>query len=243
MDERVARIGSVLREGCEELGVPINDSQVELLGEYACAVLRANEEFNLTSIVDPAEFGVKHLVDSLLCVKAGIPWGPKGIDVGTGAGFPGVPLGIYCPEAEIHLLDSLTKRMYFLRDTIERLGADNLHTVIGRAEDIGRQAAHRQQYDWAVARAVAPLPVLLEYCSPLVKLGGRVLALKGQLAERELQEARPAMEILGLRTLATFRYKLPLEMGDRTLILFEKTKETPASYPRKAGIPTKRPLK
>jgi len=217
--------------------------QKEMLAQFSRLVLDWNDKLNLTSITDPQQFWVKHIYDSLTCLPLVFALGPVSvIDIGTGAGFPGIPLRIAYPEMQLTLVESIQKKADFCRLAVEELGLSGVEVVAERAETIGQDARFRERYDWAIARAVAPLPVLLEYLLPLVHLGGHVLAQKGGNAGQEISTARSAIYILGGEKAEAQAIELPLGIGSRTLITVKKVKPTPAQFPRRAGTPKKKPL-
>ena len=196
---------------------------------------------NLTGITEPKEVILKHFIDSLTILKY-INENGSVIDVGTGAGFPGIPLKIVEDSLEITLLDSLNKRINFLNEVIENISLDKTKTIHGRAEDFGQDAAYREKYDVAVSRAVAPLNILLEYMLPFVKVGGKCICMKGSNCDEEIENAKNAIEILGGKIEKTEKFNLPNSDNNRTILVIKKTKKTSVQYPRKAGIPTKNPL-
>ena len=197
---------------------------------------------NLTAITEPEEVAVKHIIDSLLAYDKKIFPGKLLADVGTGAGFPGIPLKIYCPELKVVLLDSLAKRLKFLQSVIDTLGLEDITCVHLRAEDAGQNKNYREKYDLVTARAVARLSVLSEYCLPLVKQGGYFIALKGSKFKEEISEGRTAVDILGGEIVSADAVKLPGLDDGRAIIRIRKIKKTPVKYPRKAGLPEKQPL-
>ncbi|MGI6607286.1 MAG: 16S rRNA (guanine(527)-N(7))-methyltransferase RsmG [Peptococcia bacterium] len=221
----------------------LSDFQVSQFALYGEELLNWNKKFNLTAITAEKEIIIKHFYDSALGLKA---WRFQGnetvLDLGTGAGFPGLPLKIINPALEITLVDSLQKRVGFLREMIKLLGLNGAEAIHGRAEELGQNQAFREKYDLVVSRAVAGLAVLVEYCLPLVKPGGVMLAYKGADAEQEIEAARKAVAILGGEIAEMETFALPLEMGKRSIILLKKVKQTPGAYPRKPGLPGKKPL-
>ena len=208
---------------------------------YRELLLLWNEKMNLTAITDPQEILVKHFLDSLLTAKA-LPLYDKAslADVGCGAGFPSIPLGIYRPALSLTLIDSLGKRLRFLDEVISELGL-SARTVHARAEEAGRKAEHREQYDFVTARAVAAMPVLCEYCLPLVKTGGFFAALKGPEVELELDGARVAIQTLGGTLEEIQRFTLPDGSG-RSIVVIQKTASTPQKYPRPSAQIAKKHL-
>lgn len=227
-----------LAEILAELGIFYNEEMIRRSADYASYLLEENQKMNLTAITVEREMAVKHFADSLCLLKyVDLPQGATLIDVGSGAGFPGMVLKIFRSDLKITLLDSLKKRCGFLTRLAAEIGVDDVTIVWGRAEDAGREAAYRGQFDFAVARAVAPLPVLLEYCTPFIKVNGTFLAMK---AKKELGASENALLRLHCRVDAVQRYTL--DGDDRTIIPFQKTAPTPAQYPRRAGIPERKPL-
>ncbi|MCK9524341.1 MAG: 16S rRNA (guanine(527)-N(7))-methyltransferase RsmG [Limnochordia bacterium] len=210
--------------------------------DFAESVVETNQTLNLTRIVEPEEMAIKNFLDSLAVLRLEWPQSVSCLDLGTGAGFPGVPLAIVKREWSFVLLDSLRKRLRFLQGTATSQGLTNLGTLHARAEDAGQDKTHRQGYDLVLSRAVAHLPVLLELATPLTRVGGRFVAYKGSEAVAELKASSQAMKELNLDVELVFDIDLPLEMGARTLLVFRKLRPTPPSYPRKAGIPNKQPL-
>lgn len=233
----------LLNQGCEELGISLNDQQVQQLESYLEILKQKNREMNLTAIEEDEEIVIKHFLDSLTALKAlNLQKGTKIIDLGTGAGFPGVPLKIYFPSIKLTLLDSLNKRVNFLKELCDQLGLEDVEFIHGRAEDWGKNPQYREKFDYVVSRAVAELAVLAEYCLPLVKENGYFLALKGPLAEEELEKGKKALQILGGKVEKIISLNLPLREDKRNLVLIKKIRNTPKQYPRKAGTPHKKPL-
>ena len=225
-----------------EAGLFFNERQLWQFEHYFEMLIETNKFMNLTAITDPEEVAVKHVIDSLLVYDQKIFPGKSLADVGTGAGFPGIPLKIYCPSLKVVLLDSLSKRLRFLENCISELGLEDISCVHLRAEDAGRNKTHREQYDIVTARAVARLAVLAEYCLPLVKVGGSVLALKGSKYKEEVEEASKAFVLLGGEIKSAVEVKLPGLDDGRAIVRIVKKRPTPANYPRKAGLPEKQPL-
>lgn len=235
-----------LIEGARELQIRLTSEHLEALGIYQQMLVESNRQFNLTAITDDAGIQVRHFLDSLSCFQAlesGERFSGKSvIDVGTGAGFPGLPLKLLCPGIRLTLLEATAKKVGFLEQVTDRLGLEGITVEQGRAEELGQQPAHREQYDWAIARAVADMPILAEYLLPLVKLGGRVLAQKGEGAPAEVQRGEWAIQQLGGRV----RRLVPVELRGlaetRYLVILDKVAATPPQYPRRPGMPNKRPL-
>ena len=230
-----------LREYAAQLGIALTAVQLEQFDLYAQMLVEWNEKINLTAITAPEEIVTKHFIDSLTLLSAVTPLqGASLADVGTGAGFPSVPVHIVRPDLKVTLLDSLQKRLTFLEALSQALGQQN-QCVHARAEDAGRAAPHREAYDLVTARAVANLRELAEYCLPLVKVGGRFVALKGGDVEAELAEAQQAITLLGGRLEQNLQLQLP--SGDRrSLLVIEKRSQTPTKYPRPRAKMLKNPL-
>jgi 16S rRNA (guanine527-N7)-methyltransferase len=223
--------------------VHITGRQVISLITYEKELLEWNQKFNLTAIRDVESIRTKHFLDSLSCVLAWKATPPNRlIDVGTGAGFPGVPLKILYPNLKLTLVESVGKKAMFCQHIVGVLGLEHVDVIQARAEDLGQDAHHREKYDWAVARAVANLNVLSEYLMPLVKVGGTMLAQKGESGPAEAQSAEPAMKLLGGKLRQLIPVNLPGVADDRYLILVDKVATTPPKYPRKPGIAAKQPL-
>lgn len=223
------------------LGVALTDEMLQKFALYLSLLLEWNKKMNLTAIKDPQQIVIKHFVDSLSLLQyMDIPKNAAVIDVGTGAGFPGVPLAIVRPDIRLVLLDSLGKRIMFLQTVAQQLSiaAQTLHA---RAEEAGQKQQYREKYDIAVSRAVAALPVLAEYCLPLVKPGGVFAAMKGPQAHQELQQAKNAIALLSGAVKKEYTFELP-GAGVRTLLLFEKIGTTEKKYPRNGAKIVKKPL-
>jgi 16S rRNA (guanine527-N7)-methyltransferase len=225
------------------LGVELTQSQLEAFQRHSALLREWNERVNLTAITEPEAIEIRHFADSLSCLKViKRRQGLKLIDVGTGAGFPGLPLKIACPEIDVTLLEATGKKVAFLDHVIDEFGLEGVRTVNARAEEAGQMADHREQYDWAVARAVARMPVLAEYLLPFVKVGGRCLAQKGDSAENEAQEATHSLGVLGGKLTDITYIELPSLDEPHFLVEIEKISPTPTIYPRRPGIPNKKPL-
>ena len=210
---------------------------------YEKELLDWNQKFNLTAIRDSESIRTKHFLDSFSCVLAWKASPPNQlIDVGTGAGFPGIPLKILYPNLKLTLVESVGKKAMFCQHMVRVLGLEHVDVIQARAEDLGQNMQHREKYDWAIARAVANLNVLSEYLIPLVKLGGAILAQKGESGPAEAQSAEEAMELLGGKLKQLIPVHLPSVAEDHYLIVVEKVAATPPKYPRKPGIPMKMPL-
>jgi 16S rRNA (guanine527-N7)-methyltransferase len=223
--------------------IKITGLQVMSLITYEKELLAWNQKFNLTAIRDVESIRTKHFLDSFSCVLAWKASPPdRLIDVGTGAGFPGIPLKILYPNMELALVESVGKKAAFCEHIVNVLGLEDVEVIHARAEDIGQDTNLREEYDWAVARAVANLNVLSEYLIPLVKVGGHMLAQKGENAPTEAQSAEKAIEILGGKLEQLIPVNLPGVVDDRYLVVVEKIAATPPNYPRKPGVPAKQPL-
>ena len=228
----------------KEIGLSLTDRQYEQFDQYYDILVEWNKVMNLTGITEYEEVNEKHFLDSLSIVKScDMTKVSSLIDVGTGAGFPGIPLKIAFPQLQIMLLDSLNKRVGFLNTVIQELGLTGITAVHGRAEDFGRNKEYREQFDLCVSRAVANLSTLSEYCLPFVKAGGEFLPYKSGKVEEEAREAESAVKKLGGSMRETKTLVLPGTDVDRTFVPIDKINVTPKKYPRKAGMPGKEPLK
>ncbi len=223
--------------------IHLTGRQVMSLITYERELMDWNQKFNLTAIREMEAIRTKHFLDSFSCVlawKANPP--TRLVDVGTGAGFPGLPLKILYPNLQLTLVESVGKKAMFCQHIVRVLGLDGVDVIQARAETLGQDPKHREAYDWAVARAVAQMNVLSEFLLPLVKVGGMMLAQKGESGPAEAQSAEGAMKLLGGRLKQVMQVNLPGVADDRFLILVEKTAATPPKYPRKPGVPAKTPL-
>lgn len=234
---------TVLEKGCENLGISLDEKQKEQFIQFYEYLVEKNKVMNLTGITEFQEVLVKHFLDSLACVKAvDLTKVKKVMDIGTGAGFPGVPLKIAFPHLEECLLDSLKKRVTFLEETFDILGFDKIAAIHGRAEEFAKNKAYREQYDLCVSRAVSNLSTLSEYCLPYVKKGGMFISYKSGKVQEEAEGAERAIELLGGKIKDICYFMLPDSEIERSLVAIEKVKNTPGKYPRKAGTPLKEPL-
>lgn len=232
---------SLLTSYASEYGISVTPEQEEKFRSYARLLVEWNEKINLTAVTDPEGIAAKHFLDSILILKyADIPQGESVIDIGTGAGFPGIPLKIMRPDLKLTLLDGLNKRLIFLAELLKELGL-SAELVHARAEEAARQKKHRMKYGFASARAVASLPVLCEYCLPFLKNGGVFAAMKGPDAEAEWKSAEKAVQLLGCRLEKTESYALPAGDG-RSLFLICRAGPLPALYPRHGSKIAKQPL-
>ncbi len=227
----------------KEISVDLSDNQVEQFFLYYKMMIEWNQVMNLTAITDMRDVVFKHFVDSVSLVKSiDVSRETSLIDVGTGAGFPGIPLKIMYPELEVTLLDSLNKRVRFLNEVVEKIGLKKISAVHGRAEDVGRNPKYREKYDICVSRAVANLATLSEYCLPFVKMGGSFVSYKSGAIEDELTQAKNAVKILGGIVENVVNFRIEEIDAERSLVRILKRDRTPLKYPRKAGVPGKEPL-
>ncbi len=225
------------------LGAPLSAAQLAQFAAYEALLLAWNERIALTAIREPRQIRIRHFLDALSCAAATGPLdGQTLIDVGSGAGLPGLPLKILYPDLRLTLVDSVAKKARFLALVANELGLRDVVVVADRAEMLGQDAAHREQYDWAAARAVAELRVLAELLLPLVRVGGRALAQKGDSAAEELTAAGPAITALGGGATQRIPVRLPEAEAIHYLVTIDKIAATDPRYPRRAGIPAKRPL-
>ena len=232
-----------LEEGCKELGITLDENQKKQFTDFYEYLIEKNKVMNLTGITEFQEVLIKHFLDSLACVKAVDMSRIKRImDIGTGAGFPGVPLKIAFPHLEVCLLDSLKKRVNFLEETFQMLKLENITAIHGRAEEYAKNKQYRETYDLCVSRAVSNLATLSEYCLPYVKTGGYFISYKSGTVQEEVEQAQKAVKILGGKIQDVVYFQLPDSEIQRSLVVIEKIKATPGRYPRKAGTPLKEPL-
>ncbi len=228
--------------GANKLGIPLNDEQINSLIKYYGILIERNKVVNLTRITEPDEVVTKHFLDSLTPMLTNCV-GKKVIDVGTGAGFPGLVLKCALPQTELTLLDSLNKRINFLRDAAEKMNINNnIEYIHSRAEDCANDKNYREKYDTVVSRAVANLRTLSEWCLPFVKVGGYFLALKGPLAQSELDDSREAIKILGGEVTDVFTADIPFTELEHKIIIIKKVRHTPNIFPRKGGKATAIPI-
>ena len=225
------------------LGIVLTDVQKQQFDKFYGLLVEWNRVMNLTGITEYEEVNEKHFVDSVSLVKAiDIDKVQTVIDIGTGAGFPGIPLKIAFPHLKVVLLDSLNKRINFLNVVINELGLTDIKTIHGRAEDYAKQAEYREQFDICVSRAVANLSTLSEYCIPYVKVGGMFIPYKSGEIDEEVQQAKKAIQILGGKLEEVIKFQLPDTEINRSFVKINKTQNTAKKYPRRAGLPTKEPL-
>ncbi|MCI8760824.1 MAG: 16S rRNA (guanine(527)-N(7))-methyltransferase RsmG [Clostridia bacterium] len=230
-----------IKEYANEIGIVLNVKQMEQFYHYQELLLEWNEKINLTAITKQDEVILKHFIDSLTIAKY-IPKHAKLIDVGTGAGFPGIPLKMVRDDIEVVLLDSLNKRVNFLNQVIYELGLTNIEAIHSRVEDFGNNSKYRETFDCATSRAVANLSTLSEYLIPLVKQNGCCICMKGASIEDEIKQSQKAISVLGGKVELIDNFKLPKSDIDRNIIILKKERNTPKKYPRKAGMPAKEPI-
>lgn len=225
----------------KEFNIEISEEQIEKFNKYMSFLLEWNEKINLTAITQPEDVKLKHFVDSLTALKY-IKDNDKIIDIGTGAGFPGIPIKIMRENTDITLLDSLNKRINFLNIVIENLKLKNIQALHGRAEEIARNKLYREKYDIAISRAVANLSTLSEYMLPFIRVGGKCICMKGANVNKELEESQNAIKELGGEIEKVDNFYLSNKDNERNIVVIKKVKETKSKYPRKAGTPSKEPL-
>jgi 16S rRNA (guanine527-N7)-methyltransferase len=226
-----------------QLGLRLTTAQLKLLAVYERELIDWNTRFNLTAIRNPQEIRIKHFLDSLTCLLAmrDTPT-ERLIDIGSGAGFPGIPLKIIFPKMQVTLVESVGKKADFCRHIAKSLDLEGMEVLQERAEVLGQSPAHRESYDWAVARAVAVLPVLAEYLLPLVRVGGSMLAMKGETGPAEVHSAENALRLLGGQLKQLVPITLPGVAEERYLVAIGKVAATPLVYPRRVGVPARKPL-
>lgn len=247
----------ILREAARDLGITLTDAQVRSFQRHWQELVEWNRRFNLTTVTDYEAAQVRHFLDSLLPLVAlrEVGWAPPSgceagphdprlllCDIGSGAGFPGVPLKVVCPSWHVVLVESVGKKARFLQHLVRATSLEGVQVEHARAEELGRQPTHRERYHLVVARAVAELRVLAEYALPLLRRGGMLAAHKGSRAEQEVWEAEEALRLLGGEARRILTYELPGVVEPRRIVLVEKRSATPPQYPRRPGIPQKRPL-
>lgn len=226
----------------KQIDIEFDDKQINQFYDYMNLLLEWNEKINLTAIVEPEEVILKHFIDSLTINKY-IEKNKTIADVGTGAGFPGIPLKIYRPDLNVTLVDSLNKRINFLNEVIDKLGLKDISTVHSRVEDFGKDKKYRESFEYVTARAVANLTTLSEYLIPITKVNGKCICMKGNDVKEEITNSKNAINLLGGKISKIDEFKLPNSDISRNVIIIDKMKNTPNKYPRKAGMPAKEPLK
>lgn len=233
----------ILREGLNNFGINYGDEEIHKFEVYKDMLKEWNKKMNITAIIEDDEIDIKHFLDSAAILKSGvITKGQKIIDIGTGGGFPGIPIKILIDEVEVVLFDSLKKRLTFLDEVIKELKLKNIKTVHGRAEEFGRKEEYREEFDIVVSRAVASLNTLSEYCLPFVKKGGYFVAMKGPDIDNEIKEAKNAINILGGKIENKKDIKIPFSELEHNILMLKKIKNTPNQFPRGGGKPKKNPL-
>ena len=225
----------------KEINIVFTEEQLQKFYQYMNLLIEWNEKINLTAIVEPKEIILKHFIDSLTIIKY-IELNKSVIDIGTGAGFPGIPIKIMKEDLEITLLDSLNKRIHFLNEVIQKLELKNITAVHARIEEYAKNKQYREKFDVATSRAVANLTTLSEYMLPMVALKGMAICMKGSEISEEISKSKNSIKILGGEIVHIEEFTLPKSDYKRNLIMIEKTKQTPSKYPRKPGIPSKEPL-
>ncbi len=234
---------SILTENCRSMGITLTNEQLSQFMDYYEYLIEKNQVMNLTAITEFEDVVRKHFVDSLSIVRVcDMQKCDTLIDVGTGAGFPGVPLKIAFPHLRVVLLDSLNKRVQFLNELIDKLRLNEISAVHGRAEDYGKEKEYREQFDLCVSRAVANLSSLSEYCLPFVRVNGQFISYKSTNINMEIEDAQTAIRLLGGNVVQTEDFQLPESDISRSFLVIQKERPTPAKFPRKAGLPSKEPL-
>lgn len=233
----------ILINGCKELSININNNHAEKFIKFKELLILWNQKINLTTITQEEEIITKHFLDSISVLKYINLSGMKILDVGTGAGFPGLPINIVLPDTHVTLLDSLNKRIEYLKEVKEALMLENIEFIWGRAEDFGVKGEYREQYDISISRAVANMGTLSEYCLPFVKIGGYFISLKGPDIEDELKDSIKAIDVLGGKLDRIEKVKIPYTDITHSIVFIKKIKQTPSGYPRKAGKPSKEPIR
>jgi 16S rRNA (guanine527-N7)-methyltransferase len=237
---------NVLIDGAQRLGINLNEEQIKKFSRYLELLVQWNQKINLTSLKTPQEIIIKHFLDSISCIKVINKYIDSEriniIDIGTGAGFPGMPIKIICPSIRLSLLEARKKKTTFLENVTEEMNFQQVKILNGRAETFGKGADHRERYDIAISRAVASLNVLSEYCLPLVRMGGLFIAQKGRSYKQETEKSLKAVQLLGGELIGIEKVITPFINQERYLLVIKKIKYTPSKYPRKEGLPQKRPL-
>ena len=237
----IEEFSQIFKSYLKDLKLELNEEQIQKFYTYMNLLIEWNEKINLTAITKPEEIILKHFVDSLTISKY-IKENSSLIDVGTGAGFPGIPLNIYRNDLKITLMDSLNKRINFLNEVIKELKLENIETIHSRAEELGKNKKFREQFDFATSRAVANFSTLSEYLIPFIKVGGKCICMKSANIDDELETAGKAIEILGGKVVNKDIFSLPQSDLGRSVIVLKKIKNTPGKFPRKPGTPAKEPI-
>ena len=231
-----------IKQLSSQINIELTNNQAEKFYHYMNTLLEWNEKINLTAITEPNDIIIKHFVDSLTISKY-IEVNKSLIDIGTGAGFPGIPLGLIRVDSNILLVDSLNKRINFLESVCDTLKLNNIKAKHARVEELAHNNVYREKFDYATSRAVAPLNVLMEYMLPFIVKGGKCICMKGSNAANEIEESKKAVEMLGGTIEKIEEFTLPNTDINRTIIIVKKINETPKKYPRKPGTPSKEPIK
>lgn len=237
---------NILIDGAQRLGINLHKEQIKKFSRYLELLVQWNQKINLTSLKTPREIIIKHFLDSISCIKIINKYIDTEeisvIDVGAGAGFPGIPIKIICPSVKLSLLEARNKKSMFLEKVTDEMNFQKVKILNGRAEIFGQGTDHRERYDIAISRAVARLSVLSEYCLPLVRVGGLFVAQKGRSYKEETDKALKAVQLLGGELIGVENVRIPFINQERYLLVIKKIKGTPSKYPRKEGLPQKRPL-
>jgi 16S rRNA (guanine527-N7)-methyltransferase len=237
---------NILIGGAQRLGINLNEEQINKFSRYLELLVQWNQKINLTSLKTPQEIIIKHFLDSISCIKViNIYIDTERIniiDIGTGAGFPGMPIKIICPSIRLSLLEARKKKILFLEKVNEEMNFQQIKILNGRAETFGKSADYREKYDIVISRAVAHLNVLSEYCLPLVRVGGLFIAQKGRSYKQETEKSLKVIQLLGGELIGVEKVTIPFINQERYLLVIKKIKYTPSKYPRKEGLPQKRPL-
>ena len=231
----------IFMEEAQKINIELDKNQIEKFYKYMDLLIEWNEKINLTAITNRKDILVKHFIDSLT-IQRYLGDAVNIIDVGTGAGFPGIPIKIVNPNLKVVLVDSLNKRINFLQEVIKQLNLDNIEVIHARAEDLGQNKKYRETFDIVTSRAVANMSVLSEYLLPLARVNGKCICMKGSDVEEELENSKYAINLLGGKIEKVDKFELSNERIGRNIIIVKKLKNTPNSYPRKAGTPAKKPL-
>lgn len=231
----------IFMEEAQKINIELDKNQIEKFYKYMDLLIEWNEKINLTAITNRKDILVKHFIDSLT-IQRYLGDAVNIIDVGTGAGFPGIPIKIINPNLKVVLVDSLNKRINFLQDVIKKLNLDNIEVIHARAEDLGQNKKYREAFDIVTSRAVANMSVLSEYLLPLARVNGKCICMKGSDIEEELENSKYAINLLGGKIEQVDKFELSNERIGRNIVIVKKLKNTPNSYPRKAGTPAKKPL-
>ena len=237
---------NILIDGAQKMGIDLHKEQIKKFSRYLELLVQWNQKINLTSLKTPQEIIIKHFLDSISCIKIINKYirieGIHIIDVGTGAGFPGIPIKIVCPSISLSLLEARKKKTIFLEKITKEINFQKVEILNGRAETFGKCPDYRQKYDIVLSRALAFLSTLSEYCLPLVRVGGLFVAQKGRSYKEEIDKALKAVQFLGGELIGVESVRIPFINQERHLLIIKKIKDTPSEYPRKEGIPQKRPL-